>query len=286
MAKMILSAFADEYANALTEQLAALRSFGIEYLELRHADGKNVSQMSYADVTRVQTELRAYGIGVSAIGSPLGKIAIDGDLPAHMDLTKRVCETAARLQAKYVRMFSFYLPKDQSRKDCRARVVDALGQMLEIADEYGVVLCHENEARIFGESPEQCRELLDSFGGRLRAVFDMGNFVLGGYAPYPEAYALLQPYIAYFHIKDALSRGAIVPAGLGEARIGEILTDFATSREQDFFISLEPHLETFAGLHALTDVSFENPYKYEDQKAAFADAVAKIRQVIGDCHES
>ena len=138
------------------------------------------------------------------------------------------------------------------------------------------------ESLIWGESPRQCRELLDQFRGRMRAVFDMGNFVLGGYDPYPEAYALLQPYIEYFHIKDALARGAIVPAGKGEARIGEVLSAFNRSAEKDFFVSLEPHLETFSGLHALTDVAFENPYKYADQQTAFTDAVEKLRQVIGE----
>ena len=280
MAKPIRSAFADEYTNDLIGQLEALRSFGIDYLELRHADGKNVSQMTYDDITEVKQKLQAYGIRAGAIGSPLGKIPIDGDLHAHMELVRRVCETAARLESKYVRMFSFYRPSGVSREDAFAQVVDALGQMLEIADEFGVVMCHENEAKIWGESPEQCKQLLDTFGGRMRAVFDMGNFVLGGYAPY-DAYALLQPYIAYFHIKDALYRGAIVPAGLGEAQIGEILSDYAKRTEYDFFVSLEPHLETFAGLNALTDVTFENPYKYPDQKTAFADAVEKLQQVMG-----
>ena len=280
MAKPMFSAFADEYTDSLTEQLAALRSFGIDYLELRHADGKNVAQLTYDEITEIKRALQAYGIRVSAIGSPLGKIALDGDMRAHMDLVRRVCETAARLESKYVRMFSFYLPEGQTRADCRAQVVDALGHMLEIADEFGVVMCHENEAKIWGESPEQCKQLLDAFGGRLRAVFDMGNFVLGGYAPY-DAYALLQPYISYFHIKDALYCGAIVPAGLGEARIGEILSDYAKCADHDFFVSLEPHLQTFSGLNALTDVTFENPYKYPDQKTAFADAVEKLQQVIG-----
>lgn len=279
MATPILSAFADEYASGLTEQLQGLHQFGIAYLELRHADGKNVADMAQGDVTEVQHKLHDYGIKVSSIGSPLGKIALDGDLHAHIELTRRVCETAARLDARYVRMFSFYLPVGSTREDCKAKVVDMLGRMLDIADSYGIIMCHENEAKIWGESPDQCKELLDQCGGRLRAVFDMGNFVLGGYEPY-RAYELLFDYVSYFHIKDALYRGAIVPAGLGEARIGEILSDFKARTQNDFFVSLEPHLETFAGLNALTDVTFENPYKYADQKTAFTDAVAKINQVL------
>ncbi len=279
MAQPILCAFADEYASSLTEQLEGLNRFGIRYLELRHADGKNVADMTHSDVAEVQRKLHDAGIKVNSIGSPLGKIALDGDLRAHMERTKRVCETAASLDAKYVRMFSFYLPAGSTREECKEKVIDALGRMLDIADSYSVIMCHENEAKIWGESPGQCRELLDAFGGRLRAVFDMGNFVLGGYEPY-KGYELLGDDVAYFHIKDALARGAIVPAGMGEAKIKEILSDYKTRAKNDFFISLEPHLETFAGLNALTDVTFENPYKYADQKTAFADAVAKINQVL------
>ena len=281
MAEMILSAFADEYATGLRDQLEALKRFGIGFLELRHEDGKNVSEMSSSDVGEIDKTLRDYGVKVSAIGSPLGKIRIDEDLASHLELTRRICEMAARLQAKYVRVFSFYPPRGKEIAPHRRQVVDALGQMLDIADSFGVVLCHENEANIYGESPAQCADLLSQFGGRLRAVFDMGNFVLGGYKPYPNAYEVLLPYIEYFHIKDALYRGAIVPAGLGEAQIGEILSDFSHRAKGDFFITLEPHLETFSGLNALTDVPFENPYKYENQKTAFADAVEKLNCVIG-----
>ena len=38
---------------------------------------------------------------------------------------------------------------------------------------------------------------------------------LEGVDPYPEAYELLRENMAYFHIKDALFQGAIVPAGKG-----------------------------------------------------------------------
>ena len=43
MNKLILSAFADEYADGLKEQCEALNKFGIGYIELRGVNGKNVS---------------------------------------------------------------------------------------------------------------------------------------------------------------------------------------------------------------------------------------------------
>ena len=89
---------------------------------------------------------------------------------------------------------------------------------MRLSEEHGVTLCHENEALIYGESPEKCLEILEYFNGRLKAVLDMGNFVLDGYNPM-NAYKLLEKNIEYFHIKDALYAGAIVPAGKGEAQI-------------------------------------------------------------------
>jgi sugar phosphate isomerase/epimerase len=108
----------------------------------------------------------------------------------------------------------------------------------------------------------------------------MGNFVLENVDPYPEAYELLKKDIAYFHIKDALSAGAIVPPGKGEARIGEILSAHQRYAKDDFFVSLEPHLQLFSGLNALVGRSFENPYQYSDAQSAFTDAVRKFKEIL------
>lgn len=279
MAKLILSAFADEYADTFSEQLTALNGFGIEHIEIRHVDKKNVSVLTPDEVKVAKKLLDDHGIRASAIGSPLGKIRLDEDMDAHMETAKRVFESANILGAKYVRMFSFYAPEGKEITEMKGEVLEALERMLQIAASHGVTLCHENEAKIYGDIPVRCRELLDHFGGELKCVFDMGNFVLEEVDPFP-AYELLKPYIAYFHIKDALAAGAIVPPGKGEARIKEIISAHMQSETTDFFVSLEPHLQTFSGLNALVGRSFENPYQYPDAKTAFADAVTKFKELF------
>jgi len=280
MADLILSAFSDEYADDFSEQLDAMNRFGIGYIELRFVNKKNVAALTKEEVQTVRRQLDDAGIKVSAIGSPLGKVAIDGDWQQHLDQTRRICETACRLDSRLVRMFSFYLPAGEAPERYRNQVIDRLGQMLDISDSCGVTFGHENEARIYGDSPERCLDLLESFHGRLRCVFDMGNFVLEGHDPYPEAFARLKPYLGWFHIKDALRAGAIVPAGKGEAHIGEILRDYRESGSGSVFVTLEPHLQTFSGLNAIAGKAFDNPYKYPDQQSAFADAVANLREVL------
>jgi sugar phosphate isomerase/epimerase len=177
-------------------------------------------------------------------------------------------------------MFSFYLPEGEDPLHYRGQVLDRLGQMLDIADSYGITFGHENEARIYGDSPERCLDLLESFHGRLRCVFDMGNFVLEGHDPWPKAYESLKPYLGWFHIKDALRAGAIVPAGKGEACIGQTLRDYRKSGSGSVFVTLEPHLQTFSGLNAIKGKTFDNLYKYPDQQTAFADAVKSLREVL------
>ena len=277
MADIILSAFADECAESTEEQLRAMRHHGIDYVEVRHLDGKNVSILSEGELRDARRLFDLFGVGVSAIGSPLGKIRLDEDLAAHLETAKRVFAAAEILGTPLVRVFSFYAPRGENIHALRDDVLDALSRLLALAHEHGVTLCHENEARIYGDTPSRCRELLDAFGGELRCVFDMGNFVLEGGTPYPEAYLLLRNYITYFHIKDALSAGAIVPPGKGEAGIAEILAEHRLYAEKDFFASLEPHLETFKGRNALVGRSFENPYRYGSAKEAFSDAVTKFR---------
>ncbi|MBE6590590.1 MAG: sugar phosphate isomerase/epimerase [Ruminococcaceae bacterium] len=280
MSSLVLSAFSDEYDPSFEKQLRGMRGFGISHVELRFLNKINVSALTAEQVGEAKRMLEHYGIKVSAIGSPLGKIKLDGDLREHLDTAKRIFELAEYMGAEFIRVFSFYAPVGEDITKMKDAVVDELGKLIEAARSYPVTLCHENEAKIYGDTPVRCRELLDSFGGELKCVFDMGNFVLEGVSPYPEAYELLKKDIAYFHIKDALGQGAIVPPGKGDAAIKEILNAHSLYSEKDFFVSLEPHLQTFSGLNALVGRSFDNPYKYSDEKTAFEDAVNKFRELM------
>lgn len=280
MASLKLSAFADEYSPEFDKQLEYLKENNIEYIELRFLDGKNIADLTENEVWDVKKKLEDAGIKVSAIGSPLGKINLDDDFPAHLEKCKNVFKTARILGAENIRMFSFYLPEGKTREECRDEVISKLEKMVDLAETYGVTLCHENEAKIYGESPEYCHDILSHFGGRLKCVFDMGNFVLDGYKPFPDGYELLKNYIEYFHIKDSLYAGAIVPPGLGEASIPEILGDVKNSFDRDVLVTLEPHLETFSGLNQLVGKSFDNPYKFESAESAFIEATQRIKEIL------
>ena len=116
MEHIILSGFSDEIAPELDLQLAALQEWDVTHLELRAADGVNVSDFTPEKVREVKAKLEAAGISVSSIGSPLGKIGIQEDFAPHLDKLKRTLEIQKELGAPYVRMFSFYIPRIKTRR--------------------------------------------------------------------------------------------------------------------------------------------------------------------------
>lgn len=274
----IISAFADEYSPELDIQLKALNENGITAIEPRNVSGTNISSLDNSQLEAMVQKVNAAGIKVSSLGSPLGKIQITDPMQPHLELTERSCEIAKALGCDKIRVFSFYMPKDM-KKQYRSEVLSRLNAMLDVADSYGVTLCHENEGGIYGEEPEMCKDILDALGNRLKCVFDMGNFALGKYDPW-DAYQLLKDKIEYFHIKDGTYNMEIVPPGLGNGRIADILADFQKTATKDVYITLEPHLQTFEGLKKLTNSIFSYPYPYETQEAAFVDALERLRRLI------
>ena len=72
MARPILSAFADEYKTAFDGQIEGLTSFGINNIEVRFIDGKNLGDVTPEEMRAVKRKLDAAKISVSALGSPLG----------------------------------------------------------------------------------------------------------------------------------------------------------------------------------------------------------------------
>lgn len=280
MVKYRLSAFADEYSSAFDEQIEGLLANKVRMIELRGVDSINVSDLTPIQAADVHKKLESVGIAVSAVGSPLGKIKITDSMDEHIEKVKNTCEIAGILQTPKIRMFSFYIP-DGKFDEYRNEVIDRLGAMLDIADEYGVKMCHENERGIYGDNAERCLDLMKEFDGRLGCVFDPANFILCGVEPFPYAYELLKTHITYMHIKDALRNGTIVPAGQGIGGLPELLAIINKVHSGDFILTVEPHLRVFDGLDKLDGehrTAVANAYPSSAE--AFAAAITNLRYCI------
>lgn len=260
-----LTGFADEISPELDEQLATLELESIRYLELRGVWGKNVLKLSDDEVERVKARLAGAGVGVSSIGSPIGKIKIGDDFAPHLADFRRALAVARALGAPYIRIFSFFIPEGDDPARYRDEVLERLGALVREAEGSGVTLVHENEKHIYGDIPERCLDILTGINSpTLRAAWDPANFVQCGVRPHTEGYERLRPFIDYVHVKDArLGSGEVVPAGEGDGEVRETIAALHASGFDGFF-SLEPHLKS-AGAFS----GFSGPDLYRKAAQAF-----------------
>ena len=247
-----LSAFADEISPDLDEQIAALSSEKIHFLDLRGVWNTNVLDLTNQQVARIKETLDAHGIGVAAIGSPIGKVPIDSSFDEHLHHFERAITVAQALQTPYIRIFSFYPPAahkgDRSDSgavnpaEYRDEVLRRLREMIARARAAGVFLLHENEKDIYGDTIARCVDLLQSCNdAHFQAILDPANFIQVGQTPYPDAYEAIRPWLRYVHVKDARPDGSVVAAGEGASHWPELLQRLR-SDGYDGFLSLEPHL--------------------------------------------
>jgi sugar phosphate isomerase/epimerase len=240
---VILSGFADEISPDPQVQLATLAAESISHLELRSAWSVNVADLTDAQLAAFRAAIDGAGVRVSAIGSPIGKIPVAAPLGPELDRMRRVADVAAALGTSIVRVFSFYIPAGEPPERYRGEVIDRMGALAQVAEERGLILAHENEKEIYGDTPGRCADLITAVDSpALRATFDPANFVQCGVLPFSGAYGLLRPYLVYLQVKDAMAAtGEVVPAGQGD---GELRETLAALRDSGFagFMSLEPHL--------------------------------------------
>ncbi|PYI68813.1 xylose isomerase [Arthrobacter livingstonensis] len=263
-----LSGFGDEVDPDPKIQAAVLTALGASHIEVRSAWGTNVADLDDDQVAELKSILDGAGMKVSAVASPIGKVDIGLPAAHEVNRLRRVIEVAKALETRYIRMFSFFRSADQTPEDMRDAVMERMGLLAEEAERAGVMLIHENEKDIYGDTPERVLDILETVKSpALRAAWDNANFVQVGVKPYTDAYAMLRPYLEYLQVKDAIAgTGLVVPTGYGDGELVETLT--ALSRDgYAGFASLEPHL---AAQHELG--GFSGP-------AAFGEAARAFRAV-------
>jgi len=238
-----LSGFADEIDADLQTQCDVLNGLGIRYIEFRSAWDINVLDLDDAQIDEVVRILAANNLSVSSIGSPIGKINIEDDFAAHVTRMERALTVARRLNAPYIRVFSFFLRPDQEPAAHRDEVIRRMRVLAEMAQTAGVVLLHENEKDIFGDTPERVLDIVESVDlPSLKLAWDAANYVQVGVTPFTEAYSILRPHTVYIQIKDAvMETREVVPAGEGDGQLRDTIQALAADGFDGFF-SMEPHL--------------------------------------------
>lgn len=264
-----ISGFADEISSDFDEQLQVIRELGMKYISLRSADGKGIAEYTLDEVKKeLLPRLNATDVGVSSLGSLIGKVSVDDEdaFEAQCKTLQTLCDTAKLLDCRFIRIFSFYIPADKQPEEYKETVIKRLTHFSEIAQKKDIVLIHENEKDIFGDTGQRCRELLDAIGSKhFKAAFDFANFVQCGEDP-ALCWELLKAHTAYIHIKDAIyDKNENVLCGTGDGKIAQLLAQAIRVEGYHGFLTLEPHLVLFDSLKDLeiadaADVIKEDKY--------------------------
>jgi sugar phosphate isomerase/epimerase len=285
---ILLSGFADEAANEklAVQQYSAFAALGLKYYSIRFIDAgkgiKNVMQLDEDEIQQLVKMQADYGLKVSSIGSPIGKVKLqdvdDGTsnlfVPFETYLKEDVakaCDRAEAFGAKLIRGFSFYHPKGTQPQQHLDQVCDQLGQIAEACDQRGLTFGLEVEANLVGQTGDLLAAIAEKVNHpAMLTIFDAANIVTQGFTA-DETYAqylAMKPSLGWVHIKDyhdPSPRGRIehvdeaslsnfVPADLGDSGHEAILRDLRdflpelhqrmTARgAEGVFLDLEPHVK-------------------------------------------
>ncbi len=263
-----LSAFADEISQKPIEQVDVLSAHAIKHIEFRAIHGTNVLDLDDEQHAEFRELLRSRGFGLSAIGSPIGKIRITDLFDEHLVRFERAMNLADFYGAPRVRIFSFYIPPGDDPAVHRTEVMSRITELAQRAAARGITLLLENEKGIYGDTATRVADVLETVGSPfLVHAFDPANYIEVG-QPIDEAWSRLFPMVKHFHVKDYDPKTHhCVPAGSGAGQIPRLLGE-AAAAGYDGFCVLEPHL-----IVAEKSFGFTGPER-------FADAANALKQIL------
>ncbi|MDA8743348.1 sugar phosphate isomerase/epimerase [Rubripirellula amarantea] len=285
---ILISGFADEAANEklAVQQYSAFAAVGLRYYSIRFIDAgdgiKNVMGLSDAEIQHLVKMQADYGLSVSSIGSPIGKVKLldidDGTSNKYVPFDKYLaedvsiaCDRAEAFGSKLIRGFAFYHPKGTNPEDHVDQVSDQLSAIADACDKRGLTFGLEVEANLVG----QTGQLLEQIAAKVNhpamlTIFDGANIVTQGFTAdetYGQ-YLAMKPSLGWVHIKDyhdpsptgrishvdEASLSNFVPADVGDSGHEAILRDMKdflpelharmTARGADgVFLDLEPHVK-------------------------------------------
>ncbi len=257
-----LSVLTDEISPDLGHACEiAAREFGLGYVELRAAHGKNIMQWDANDVAEARGILQRFQLKVSELASPIFKVSWPGAPPSSFapsgpqfaadftyaqqdELLDRAVELAHLFGTPYVRIFDFWRLDDQT--PYREAIDDRLRQAALRVGPRGVTLNVENEAACnTGTGAEAARLLAAVPEQSLKVNWDPGNAAARGETPYPDGYGKLpKARIAHMHCKDIVRKadGGTEWAAMGKGII-DWLGQLRALKRDDYrgVLSLETH---------------------------------------------
>jgi sugar phosphate isomerase/epimerase len=224
MAHYPIAAITDEFSPNIEIAVSSMQRLGMTGAELRMVLGKNIIDLTDAELDRAIATVRSAGMEIISIASPLLKCVLP-DAPevdarfqqdifaakhAFADqprLAARAFEIAQRSGARIIRVFSYW--RTVRPEECFDRIVSALRSLADQAATHNLMIGIENEhACNIGTGAEAGRLLGAIDHPNLKLVWDPANAVVCGERPFPEGYVKLPASrILHVHAKDCTMDG-------------------------------------------------------------------------------
>lgn len=217
--RLSIAAITDEFSPDVEGAVQAMTRIGMTGAELRVLWGRNIMDLSDADLDRARDVLAAAGLKVVSIASPLLKCVLPDSPPldsrfehdvfaaAHTyddqpRLMRRAFEIAHKLGAPIIRVFSFWRTVDPGK--CFDRIGEALAEYAEKAAKEDLILGLENEHACNAATGAETAAVLKAVNHpNLRVVWDPANAYVAGEKCFPDGYRRLPPAsVAHVHAKD------------------------------------------------------------------------------------
>src|SRR5882672_5651704 len=250
---LTLCLITDEVSPSLDEGLAFARAEGIGTVDLRVVDGRNVMALSRGELAGAAQRVRAAGLSVSCICTPLLKWSPPGKgSQAKGDqfgfelgdrapgaIYAQAFEAAEVLGARNLRIFS-YLTYDGYRVDDLRGPIDDL---LALAEKFDMKLHVENEGVCNIAGFAELEALVTAYRHpRLRALPDIANAYRRGLPPSAADLARLLPFTDMLHFKDyANAARRFVAVGEGDIPFAALLAATLPTHEAPLTLTIETH---------------------------------------------
>lgn len=281
-----IAIFTDDITQDLDHALDVAEEFGLKWIEIRSAWGKNLLFQSDEELQKTIDTIHRRRLKVASVSAPIFKSHLPGhseveaghlfnseernDPEQQMALIRRASTIARELDTNMVRCFSFWRLGDDPTPYWQ-EMFDLYQMAVEIVAEEDIVLVMENDFECnLGSGELATKMIADVNSPHLRLLWDCGNAVFVGEEAYPHGYEVSKPYIGHVHVKDA-----VVDEKTGEPRWVEL-----GSGEVDMLGQLKALKRDYHGV-----VSLENHWKPNDGNpedgvrrsfAALTDLIAQI----------
>jgi len=252
-ADLTLSLITDEVSSSLDEALAFAGAEGIGTVDLRVIDGRNVLGLTRGELAGAAQRVRAAGLSVSCLCTPLlkwsppGKVARAKGDQFGFELGERTpgevyaqaFEAAQVLGARNLRIFS-YLAYDGYRIQDLHEPIDAL---LLLAEKFDMKVHVENEGVCNIAGFAELETLVTAYRHpRLRALPDIANAYRKGVPTVAADLARLLPSTDILHLKDyANAAQRYVALGEGDLPIATLLAATLPTHAAPVTLTIETH---------------------------------------------